>query len=123
MWQFWWYADPNGPDPWRDWYDHQDSQVRGRHDVVFGFLESRQNWTKPYAKKLEDGLVEITLKARVQHRLLGFDWPQRLSFTILLPCTHKGSVYDPKDAIDTANKRMNELRRGLKWIRRCVRPR
>jgi hypothetical protein len=122
MWQYWWYADPRGPDPWRTWYDLQDGQVKGRHDNVFRFLESRTDWTKPYAKKLDDGLVEITLKARVQHRLLGFCWPERLHFTILLPCTHKGDVYDPKDALKTANVRMKQLTNGLEWKRCCVRP-
>jgi hypothetical protein len=125
MWQFFWYSDPAVPvpwNPWKDWYDDQDGQVRARHDVVFGFLETRPNWTKPYAKKLDEGLVEITLKARVQHRLIGFDWPQRSCFTILLACTHKGQVYNPKDALETARRRMTELRGGRIWIRRCVRP-
>jgi hypothetical protein len=124
MWQYWWYANPSGPDPWRAWYDAQDGQVRGRHDSVFKFLELRPNWKEPHAKKFDNGVVEIILKTRVQHRLLGFYWPQpqRLSFTILLPCTHKGKIYDPKNALETARVRMEELRGGRMWIRCCVRP-
>lgn len=123
MWQYWWYANPVGPDPWRVWYDAQDEQVRGHHDNVFRFLESRPNWTRPHAKKLDDGLVEIILKTRVQHRLLGFCWPgRRLEFIIVVPCTHKGNVYDPKDALQTAGKRMREIIAGSTWIKHCVRP-
>jgi hypothetical protein len=123
MWQYWWYCDPRAPAcPWREWYDSQDGQVKGRHDVVFKFLESRTIWKEPHAKTLGGGLVEIVLKGKVQHRLLGFCWPDRLHFTILLPCTHKGIVYDPKNALVTARERMRELRDGSTWKKRCVRP-
>jgi hypothetical protein len=127
MWQYWWYGDPNGPCPWRKWYDDQLSEVRARHDDVFRFLEQREQWRgAAHAKSLDDGLVEILLKTGVQHRLLGFYWPRgkgiRLSFTFLLPCTHKGQVYNPKDALETAKKRMRELQNGSNRIRRCVRP-
>jgi hypothetical protein len=124
MWQYWWYGDPDqkAPDPWREWYDAQDSSVQGRHDNVFKFLETRTNWTKPYTKKINN-FVEIILKGDVQHRLLGFYWPPgKLNFTFLLTCTHKGNVYDPKDAFRTADTRIKKLVNGSKWIRRCVRP-
>jgi hypothetical protein len=123
MWHYWWYGDPRGNDPWRLWYDDQDGSVRGRHDLVFKFLEERVLWTEPHAKKIGDDLVEIILKTKVQHRLLGFYWPKgRLNFTFLLPCTHKGNVYNPKDAFSTAETRIEELKKGSNWIIRCVRP-
>jgi hypothetical protein len=81
------------------------------------------SWTEPHAKKIGGDLVEIILKTKVQHRLFGFYWPKgRFNFTFLLPCTHKGSVYDPKDAFDTAETRIKELKKGTNWIIRCVRP-
>ena len=124
MWKFWWYNDPIGRDPWRNWYDSLDGAGQGRHDIVFDFLESRPKWSEPYSKKLtdEDDLVEIILKTKIQHRLMGFYWPERLNFTILLPCNHKGTVYDPPNAIETAKSRIKELKNGKRWIKYCVRP-
>ena len=124
MWQYWWYADPNPkkPDPWRKWYDAQNSSVRGKHDIVFRFLETQITWTKPHTKKIND-FVEIILRGEVQHRLLDSYWPPgNLTFTFLLPCTHKDKVYNPKDVFRTAKTRIKELRKGSNWIRRCVRP-
>jgi hypothetical protein len=124
MWTYWWYADPDPkkPCPWRAWYDARDSSVQGRHDDVFRYLEGRKDWREPHAKAIGD-VVEVILKTKVQHRLLGFYWPKgTLQFTFLLPCTHKGKVYSPKEAFKTANKYIGELKNGSKWIRRCVRP-
>jgi hypothetical protein len=123
MWRYWWYADPKGPDPWRAWYDKQDAQVKGRHDNVFRILESRSDWREPYAKKLHDGLLEIRLTGRVQHRLLGFCWPNTpFEFVFVIACTHKGALYKPKNALGTASQRKTELLDGSTWIKSCVRP-
>jgi Phage derived protein Gp49-like (DUF891) len=113
MWRYWWYGDLIGPDPWRAWYDAQDAQVRGKHDNVFRILESRSDWREPHAKKLDDGMLEIILKGKVQHRLLGFCWPTaNFEFIFVLPCTHKGVVYKPKNALKTARERKKELIAG-----------
>jgi hypothetical protein len=123
MWKYWWYSDPSGPDPWRAWYDQKNGAVQGRHDDVFRFLEVREIWGEPHTKKIDD-FVEIILKTKVQHRLFGFYWPpkERFSFTFVLPCTHNGKKYTPRDAFETTRRRISELKTGSKWIRRCVRP-
>jgi hypothetical protein len=122
MWNYWWYGDPNGPDPWRAWYDGQLPAVQGRHDNVFRFLEVRNTWGEPHAKRIDD-FVEVILTTKVQHRMLGFFWPREPHcFTFLLPCTHKDKVYKPKNAFETAGVRMRELQNGSTWMKRCVRP-
>jgi hypothetical protein len=121
MWSYWWYGDPNGPDPWHLWYDGLDAQTRGRHDNMFRFLETRSTWREPHAKTLDDGLVEIILKGKVQHRLLGFYGPN-YQFTVVLPCIHKGTVYTPANALETARQRMRALQTGSGWKKRCVKP-
>lgn len=121
MWSYWWYGDPNGPDLWQIWYDGLDAQTQGRHDVVFGFLHARKTWIEPYAKALDDGLIEIILKGKVQHRLFGYYEPS-YQFTVVLPCIHKGTVYTPADAFKTAHKRMKILQTGSSWKRSCVKP-
>jgi hypothetical protein len=124
MWRYWWYTpDPKGPDPWRAWYDRQDAQIRGRHDNVFRFLETRADWREPHAKKLQDGIVEVILKGKVQHRLLGFCWPNtRFEFVFVIACTHKGVVYKPKNALETGRERKRMLIAGSTWIKPCDRP-
>jgi hypothetical protein len=124
MWTYWWYADPNpqAPDPWRSWYDAQNSGVRARHDNVFRFLEGRTSWAEPHSKKVGN-LIEVILKGKVQHRLLGFYWlAGQCQFTFLLPCTHKEQVYKPRAAFNTAEQYRVDLMNGSNWIRRCVRP-
>jgi hypothetical protein len=123
MWTYWWYCDPKGPCPWRAWYDKQLPAVQGRHDDAFRFLETRERWGEPHSKAIDD-FVEVILKTKVQHRLLGFYWPAktRFSFTFVLSCTHNGKKYDPRDAFDTASKRIQELKNGSTWMKRCVRP-
>jgi hypothetical protein len=123
MWRYWWYSDPKGACPWRAWYDAQNTAVRGKHDDVFRFLDTRPDWREPYAKKLDDGLVEVRIKTDVQHRLVGFCWPgSSFEFVFVIACIHKGVVYKPKNALATAKTRMDELINGSTWIKSCVRP-
>ena|ERR1700733_383181 len=123
MWKYWWYGDPDGPCPWRAWYDAQIPAVQGRHDAAFRFLEARESWGEPHSKAIDD-FVEVILKTKVQHRLLGCYWPlrTRFSFTFVLACTHNGKKYDPRDSFATAGRRIRELKNGSTWMRRCVRP-
>jgi hypothetical protein len=122
MWKYWWYGDPNGTDPWREWYERQLPAVQGKHDSVFKFLEATTTWGEPHTKRVDD-FVEIILKTKVQHRLLGFNWPrQSCCFTFLIPCTHKDKVYKPKNAFETAGIRMRKLQNGSTWMKSCVRP-
>lgn len=47
-----------------------------------------------------------------QYRLLGLFGPGRKQATFLIGCHHKGRVYTPTDALDTAYKRARELSEG-----------
>ncbi len=120
MWQFFWYPDGT-EDPWRTWYVAQSGAVQGRHDFVIKALASNQQWREPLAKKMKgyDDLIEIILDGKVQHRFFGFYGIGLNYFTIVLPCIHKGKVYTPKNAIDTAVKRIIEVKTGRKRVIRC----
>jgi hypothetical protein len=100
--RFRWYID-GSDDPWRSWYDAQDKRVQAKHDVAMRFLEGG-NWRTPHFRSLTnyDGLGEIKISARVEHRLIGYRGPAGFDFTVLMWCTHKGKQYDPKDALNTA---------------------
>lgn len=103
MWRFMSYKRPGGDRAWSDWYATLDQAAKARHDVVFDFLESRpaNQWRKPFAKKMGNGQIEITIHTKIQHRLFGFFGPQQGQFSVLIPCIHKGKVYNPKDAKET----------------------
>jgi predicted small lipoprotein YifL len=59
------------------------------------------------------GLGEIRWEtANVQHRVIGCAGPQAGEYIFLIGCTHKGPVYDPPSALDTAVQRMKFLRNG-----------
>src|SRR5271154_5828098 len=62
-------------------------------------------------RKLDDGLYEIKWKfADKQFRAIGFDhegW-----FVMLLGCTHKMSVYDPSECLNTAKRLKKEVQNG-----------
>lgn len=123
MWTYWWYEDPNDPTPWQTWYSRQSNAVRGKHDSVFKFLENSPLWREPFAKQLSNGVIEVRITGETQHRLLGFYWPrEQFHFTFVLTCTHKGRVYDPKEALRTATERIRDIRNGTRRIIRHARP-
>jgi hypothetical protein len=124
MWTFLWY--PDGTDnPWLTWYEKQDARVKGAHDRCIDFLKVREvhEWRIPYSDKLEtyDGIYEIRIKTKVQHRLLGAFSPGR-QFVILLSCTHKDKAYVPKDALNTAERRLKEVKNGTVTPIQCEPP-
>jgi phage-related protein len=125
MWRWLCYddKDPRGP-LWSRWYCEADDSIRGRHDVVFDFLEVRNGgqWREPHTKKLGKGIIEIRITGDVQHRLLGFFGPKKDEFTFVLACTHKQNVYTPKNAKATAAKRKRAIEAGEAFVCVCDRP-
>jgi hypothetical protein len=120
-----WYKNLGGSGAWSDWYNaHRDKAVRARHDLVFDYLECRQpnEWRGPHAEQMGDGIVEIKIHTKVQHRLLGCFGPEQLHFSVLVTCTHKGRVYDPKEAKKTNKKRRKEMSRDPDCVIPCERP-
>ena len=91
---------------------------------MFDYLLKRQahEWRKPFAKRFEGEAIEITIHTDVQHRLLGVYGPERMQFAVLVACTHKGPVYDPKDARKTLKRRIKELRDNPTEVMACERP-
>jgi Phage derived protein Gp49-like (DUF891) len=124
MWTFLWYPDGTD-DPWATWYWQQNEDVQARHDRVVATLQERERdqWRPPFSKKLtgHDGLIEIIIKTRVEHRLLGTFQPNK-RFLVALTCIHKGRNYTPKNAFNTAKKRIMEIDRGEKIAQTCTPP-
>jgi hypothetical protein len=54
----------------------------------------------------------------VEWRLIGRRDQQEDSFTLLIICHHKGKVYTPQNALETASRRWREVENGLERIER-----
>jgi hypothetical protein len=81
-------------------------------DTLLDILATTNVWKYPDFVRLDDGLGEIRWKFdKKQYRLIGCSWKDPGGYLLLIGCTHKQQVYDPPDAIATADKR----RRGLKF--------
>jgi hypothetical protein len=74
----------------------------------------RTEWTLKQLRPLGDGLFEIKWEDDKPFRALGFD--KDGYFVMVLGCTHKQKVYDPKNCIATAKERMKEAKNGYWYI-------
>lgn len=75
----------------------------------------KRDWKKPYALKLQKvtDIYEIRFQANgVQQRPFGYFGPRDKEFTILILATHKEKIYDPNDAIKTAESRRKYIQDG-----------
>lgn len=79
-------------------------------DDLLDILKKKAEWKYPEFKRLEGSLGEIRWKCdKVQHRVIGCSWKAPQGYLLLVGCTHKQNIYNPPDAVGTADKR----RRGL----------
>ena len=125
MWTYKCYVTNDSPNLWAKWYEQNPSE-QGRHDAVFEALEQIAPWREPYAKALKGshlaGIIEVRLRGTRQWRIFGFYGEQRQEFILVAIGYHKGSVYSPKDALETAKRRMEEIRRDGSNAKECNRP-
>jgi len=81
-------------------------------DDLLEVLAKKAEWRFPEFRKLDDGLGEIRWKSdKKQHRVIGCSWKNPAGYLLLIGCTHKQNIYNPPDALTTADKR----RRGLQF--------
>jgi len=67
-------------------------------------------------------LIEVRLSGRVMWRILGFYGSERRQFVVVGACNHKGKVYEPKEALNTARRMIKEIKAGKKVTVPCERP-
>lgn len=112
-WIFKTYSSKNGRNDVQETIDAYDDYAREAFSRAISHLSvtEKLQWQEPNAKKLrnEDPLYEIRYKAnRCATRALGFFGPEENTFTIVLICTHKGRVYKPPKAFESAQGRVRE---------------
>ncbi|SRR6266568_386801 len=90
---------------------YPSSRARFRIRVEYLAKIPRTEWTLKQFRPLGGGLFEIKWEDDdIPFRALGFD--RGGYFVMVLGCTHKQKVYDPKNCIATAKKRMKEAQNG-----------
>lgn len=106
-------ADGVRPNLWKRWYDAQNRRVQAKHDSVLRILRSVTIWGNPYFHPLgNNGIHQIIIKTDVQWRVLGYRSKDLNEFTVVGVCNHKGNVYQPRDAQETAERIMSEILNG-----------
>jgi hypothetical protein len=127
LWKYQCYKTSSNPNLWSEWYHEQSKAVQAKHDSAFEFLEARLEWTEPKFKHLKGkyaGLGEVRLQGDVQWRIFGFRRTHQnvREFVVTHTGSHKGNVYQPKDVLDTALKRVEEAKVDPGKTAPCARP-
>ncbi|MCF8149165.1 MAG: hypothetical protein K9K30_00865 [Burkholderiaceae bacterium] len=109
-WTFKVYVSETGSQALQKSIDAKDEVVIQYFKTRIRYLANtpKRDWKQPHAKKLKGvrDIYEIRFAASgVQHRPLGFFGPGEKEFTIVLWATHKQDIYDPHNAINTADGR------------------
>src|SRR5437667_874839 len=108
------YVSPAGNNKIADWYEQLSTQERADADEFIKGMRKTQEWALPnYRPKLAGykGLGELRWTSeKKEQRLIGY--LKDGAFFALVGCTHKQRVYSPPDALDTAKKRMKEIKDG-----------
>lgn len=121
------YDDGKEPNLWQRWYDGEaEKRGRAKHDFVFGVLEQlpRSRWLPLHFKKIQgqEGVFEVLIATNFAWRILVTLSQDNSIMTVLLTCNHKGNVYDPREALQTAGKRRRDLDNGTAQSKKCDRP-
>jgi hypothetical protein len=108
------YVSPAGNNKIADWYGGLSAQERSDADEFIKNMRRTKDWNMPYYRpKLTGykGLGELRWTSeKKEHRLIGY--LQGGVFFAVMGCTHKGTVYDPADALDQADKRKAQIQNG-----------
>ena len=121
LWSFWDFSFSKESNPIEDWYlSKLSEEAKFRFDALLKVnrkTDSHLNWVgfKRFLKgKLKrEKIWELEFYAdKRQYRILGKFGEKRKQIILLIGCYHKGSVYDPSDALDQAYKRARMLAEG-----------
>jgi hypothetical protein len=108
-----------------DWRSRQSEAVCAALDVALEYLvqRPRNEWLRPEFDLLSGNMREvgeIRLKVDKQYRILGFFGPARAEFTLLIGASKKGKSYDPVGTLETALKRMSQVKSERRDNRVCT---
>jgi phage-related protein len=90
-------------------------RARAEFDDVLRYLSvtPRERWNRPEYSPLSDGISEIRFFAdKIQYRPLGFFLMRANQYVLLIGASKKMQTYTPRDAKNTASRRMKEILEG-----------
>jgi hypothetical protein len=115
-WSFFDYMD-GGVNRVEEWYQQLTPEGKDTFDTLLKNtrkIESHLQWggfKYLKGKPKEERIWQLDFRAdKRQYRLLGVFGSVRKQAVLILGCYHKGDVYKPKEALDTACKRAKALR-------------
>jgi hypothetical protein len=118
LWSFFDYVEGDH-NPVADWYRELSEEGRYGFDALLKNthkIESQLHWGGfkfLKGKPKEERIWQLDFIAdKKQYRLLGVFGELRKQAVLILGCYHKGDVYTPHNALDTACKRARLLREG-----------
>jgi hypothetical protein len=119
LWKFLSYVDGRGRSEFDKWYEAASGKCRATFDVRISQLGNMEfpEWEPKFCKQLrsDSQIYEVRFKAdNVQHRPLGFMWPERRCFTFILFATEHNDRFVPSDAVNSALRRIGEIRNGTR---------
>jgi hypothetical protein len=125
LWTIRCYVSLRGRDMIDDWRSRQSEAVCAALDVALEYLvqRPRNEWLRPEFDLLSGNMREvgeIRLKVDKQYRILGFFGPARAEFTLLIGASKKGKSYDPVGTLETALKRMSQVKSERRYNRVCA---
>ncbi|MDO8291468.1 MAG: hypothetical protein Q7T29_01170 [Gallionella sp.] len=110
------FVSATGSDALQQYIDGLDPAVIQKFKTRVKYLKNIPviDWKTFGVKKLKGfEILEIKLDAnKKEHRPLGYFGPGKNEFTILEWATHKQDIYDPHNAIKTANSRRTFVENG-----------
>ena len=118
-WTFEDFAYPNGTNPVESWCEQQTDEVQGTLNSTLKDMaktENHLNWTtwrrflRGEARKHRIREMGFYAEGR-QYRVFAVFAGSKVVI-LLAGCYHKGKVYEPHDAIETAIKRAKALKEG-----------
>jgi phage-related protein len=117
-WSFFDYVE-GGDNQIESWYQNLSEEARDAFDALLKNtckIELPIHWTGfKYLKGMpkEERIWQLDFIAdKRQYRALGIFGRVRKQAVVILGCYHKGDVYTPQNALETARKRARALREG-----------
>lgn len=109
------FISDRGSDVIEEWLDSFSTDIKVFIETRLNYLKTQPIWKRPHAAKLTGSkyIYEIIITYKnVQYRPLGFFNPAAHEFILLIGAIEKGDKFEPRGALEIAEKRRQQLLEG-----------